>query len=298
VNGGAGDAANPVELIIDAHAEIGEGPLWLAAENVLVWVDITRNKVHRYDPASGRNVTIDVGQPVGAAVPRAAGGLALALQDGFATLDLRTGRVEMIADVERDNPGNRMNDGKCDRAGRFWAGTMAFDERHGAGALYRLDVDHRVEMVVDDVTVSNGLDWTPDDTAMYYIDTPTGGVDVFDYDAGTGTLRGRGRHVTIASGQGHPDGMTVDAEGYLWVALWGGWAVHRYSPGGTLDRVIDLPVSQVTCCAFGGPTLEDLYITSAAGGLSDEDLSAQPHAGGLFRYRPGVRGRPAHSYFG
>ena len=291
-------ATSEVELVLDAHAELGEGPTWHAAESALVWVDITRRLVHRYTPATGRDESIDVGQHVGAAAPRAAGGLVLALRDGFGILDTATGRVEMIADIEADHPGNRMNDGKCDSAGRFWAGTMAYDNRPGAGALYRLETDHHVVKVLSDVTISNGIGWSPDDRLMYYIDTPTLGVDVFDYDAGTGSIERRRRLITIPPEAGSPDGMTVDSDGFLWVALWRGWAAHRYSPEGVLDRVVKLPVARVTSCVFGGPDLADLYITSASIELSPDALRDQPHAGGLFRSRPGVVGLPQHSFKG
>ena len=291
-------ATSEVELVLDAHAELGEGPTWHAAESALVWVDITRCLVHRYTPASGRDESIDVGQHVGAAAPRAAGGLVLALRDGVGILDTATRRVEMIADIEADHPGNRMNDGKCDSAGRFWAGTMAYDNRPGAGALYRLETDRHVARVLSAVTISNGIGWSLDDRLMYYIDTPTLGVDVFDYEAATGAITNRRRLITIPPEAGQPDGMTVDSDGFLWVALWGGWAVHRYSPKGVLDRVVKLPVAKVTSCAFGGPDLADLYITSASIELSPDELREQPHAGGLFRHRPGVAGLPTHSFKG
>jgi sugar lactone lactonase YvrE len=275
------------EIVLDAHAELGEGPAWEAANRKLIWVDIKASRVHRFDPATGEDQTLDVGQHVGAAVPRAAGGLLLALRDGFARF--AGGSVSSIAKVEAERPENRMNDGKCDPRGRFWAGTMADDERAGAGTLYRLD-EGGVTPMVTGVTISNGLAWSADERTMYYIDTPTGGVDAFDYDADSGSISGRRRVVTLPEGNGTPDGMTLDDDGCLWVALWGGWGVHRYLPDGTLDMVIPLPVKQVTSCAFGGEGADELYITSAAIGLSAEERDAQPHAGALFRCRPGVTG--------
>jgi sugar lactone lactonase YvrE len=275
------------EIVLDAHAELGEGPAWEAANRKLVWVDIKASHVHRFDPATGEDQTLDVGQHVGAAVPRADGGLLLALRDGFARF--AGGAVSSIAQVEADRPENRMNDGKCDPRGRFWAGTMADDERPGVGTLYRLD-ERGVTPMVTGVTISNGLAWSADERTMYYIDTPTGGVDAFDYDPDTGSISDRRRVVTIPEGNGTPDGMTLDDEGCLWVALWGGWGVHRYLPDGSLDTVVPLPVKQVTSCAFGGEGRDELYITSAAIGLSPEERAAQPHAGALFRCRPGVAG--------
>jgi sugar lactone lactonase YvrE len=200
--------------------------------------------------------------------------------------------------VEKNVPNNRMNDGKCDPAGRFWAGTMPFDPAPGSqsGAMYRLDKDFQVTKVLSGVTLTNGLDWTLDGQHMYYIDSMTQGVDVFDFDPATGNLANRKRLITIAPEQGLPDGMTVDAEGGLWVALHGSGSVRRYMPDGRVDRVVRVPPTMVTCCAFGGPDLTDLYITTMSFGMSDEAKRAQPLAGALFKCRPGVRGRPPNRF--
>ena len=222
----------------------------------------------------------------------------LAVADGFATLDTTTGTVEMLADAERGLTTTRMNDGACDSRGRFWAGTMPFDERDPIGSLYRLDADHGVVKMLEQVTISNGIDWSLDDRTMYYIDSATKGVDAFDYEPEPGSIANRRRIATITIGGAVPDGMTVDSDGYLWVALWGGWGVHRFAPDGTLDRVIALPVSQVSACTFGGPDWQDLYISSASHGLSPDQLRQEPHAGGLFVCRPGVTGRPTNAYAG
>jgi sugar lactone lactonase YvrE len=288
---------NDVELVLDAHAALGEGPIWLPADNMLAWVDITGHRVHRFDPATGRDESFDVGQPVGAVAPRASGGLAMALRDGFGLLDTATGRVEMIADTEADNPGNRMNDGKCDSEGRFWAGTMAFDSRPGAGALYRLDRDHVVTRMLSDVTVSNGIDWSLDNRTMYFVDSQSG-LDAFDYEPTGGQITNRRRIVTIPADLGAPDGMTLDSEGYLWVAIWGGWMVRRYAPDGRIDREIRVPVARTSSCAFGGPDYADLYITTASPEPGSDEHASQPHSGGLFRVRPGVTGRPPNLYRG
>ncbi|MDP8977412.1 MAG: SMP-30/gluconolactonase/LRE family protein [Actinomycetota bacterium] len=288
-----------VELAWDAGARIGEGPVWDGPLRTLVWLDIPRGLVHGWHHDDGPREPFAVGQPVGAVAPRASGGLVAAVRDGFAFLQPGSGRVSTIDDTESDRPGNRMNDGKCDPAGRFWAGTMALDERPGAGALYRLDPDLRVERVLDGVTISNGLGWSPDGATMYYIDSPTGGVDAFDYDPDTGAVAGRRRLTDVAGPQGIPDGLTVDAEGCLWVAVFGGGRVQRHAPDGALLDTVTLPVTQVTSCAFGGPDLDELYITSARQGLSEEALRDQPHAGGLFRHRPeGVVGLPVHQFLG
>ena len=291
-------SGTPVEVAVDSRSDLGEGPSWDAREGILWWVDITSGVVHRYDPASRRDTMIDVGQPVGAVVPRRSGGLALATRDGFAVMDPGTRHVELIAPVEQDLADNLMNDAKCDDSGRLWAGTMAFDSRPHAGALYRLDRDHSVTRVLDSITCSNGLGWSLDGTLMYYIDSGKQQVDVLDFDAATGEPANRRRLLEIPAGAGIPDGMAVDAEGCLWIALWGGSAVRRYTPDGRLDRVLELAVSQVTSCVFGGDDLSDLYVTSAAGGLSEDELRRYPHSGSLFVHRPGVRGRPTIGYVG
>jgi sugar lactone lactonase YvrE len=215
------------------------------------------------------------------------GGFVAALQDGFWAVG--DGPAERIAAVPEARPGLRFNDGKCDPAGRFWAGTMAYDQAEGAGALYRLDPDGLARMVIDEVTISNGLAWSLDGRTMYYIDTPTQRVDAFPCDPVTGAVGDRRSEIHIPPEAGAPDGMTIDAEGGLWIALWGGSAVHRYLDG-RLEQVIELPVSQPTSCCFGGESMDELYVTSARQGLSAGRLRAETLAGALFRIRPGVRG--------
>ena len=285
------------QVALDIRVELGEGPMWDNRRGVLMWVDIWAGAVHSTDLATGVDESVDVGQPVGAVVPRTSGGYAIAVRDGFAFL-ADDGTVTAVADVEADVTANRMNDGKCDRQGRFWAGTMAADQRPGAGSLYRLDPDLSVTKMLSDVTISNGLAWSLDDATMYYIDTPTAGVDAFDYDAGTGAIENRRRLIDIPPEQGSPDGMALDSEGFLWVALYGGAAIRRYSPDAVLDRVIELPATNITCCAFGGPGLTDLYITSARQELSGAQLATQPLAGALFGLQSGVRGLPTEAFGG
>ncbi len=286
------------ELILDARAEHGEGPMWHAADSILVWLDIARNLVHLYDPASGSDRAIDVGQPVSAVVPRASGGLVMALQEGYAALDLVSGRVDLIAPVPQAGTSGRMNDGKCDSAGRFWAGTMASNQQVGAATLYRLEHDHSVTPVLRDVTIPNGPAWSLDNRTMYFNPGATGGVDAYDFDPVTGAMTNRRPFITIPSDVGKPDGLTVDNEDHVWVAIWGGWAVHRYTPTGQLERIVTLPTAHVSCPTFGGPDMSDLYITTSPEGLSDAERRAQPHAGSLFRYQPGVAGPPPFAYQG
>jgi sugar lactone lactonase YvrE len=287
-----------VELALAARAELGEGARWDERSQTLYWVDILKGRVHAFTPATAACRSFPVGQPVGALGVREAGGLVLALRDGFATLDLDTGAVTPIARVEDDRATQRMNDGRCDAAGRFWAGTMAFDPSPGTGTLYRLDRDGRVTPVLADLTISNGLDWSPDGRTLYFIDSGTQRVDVLDFDAQTGALANRRPFAIVPETAGMPDGLVVDADGGVWVALWGGGALHCYATDGTLARVIPLPVSHPTSCAFGGPDLMDLYVTSASVELTPAALARQPHAGGLFRLRPGVAGRAGHRFGG
>ena len=287
----------PAELVLDARARLGEGPLWDERRRVVVWVDILAPAVHAFHPGDGSDTLIPVDQPVGAVALREQEGLLLALEDGFWLRD-DGGRMLRLAPVEADDRSIRMNDGRVDPAGRFYCGTMAYDERPGAASLYRLEPDGRTARVLTGATISNGIDWSPDGRTCWYIDTPTRGVDAFDYDRETGALRHRRRVITIPDGAGWPDGLTVDAEGCVWVAFWGGWCVRRYAPDGAFDREIRLPVAQVTSCTFGGDGLDELYITTAWNGLSDADRAAQPLAGGLFRARPGARGLPARRFGG
>ena len=290
------------ELVLDAGAVHGEGPAWDAANGRLLWVDMMAERLHltRPDGADIVDEVVVYDQPVCVAVPRMGGGLALALGDGFWLQDgdgsLR--RVFAIPQPAAPTGPVRMNDGKCDPTGRLWAGSMAFDAKAGAGSLYRLDPDGTTREVLRDVTVSNGLAWTPDGTTMFYIDTPTQRVDAFDMDPATGAISNRRAAATIPAAAGMPDGMTIDDDGGLWVALWQGSAVHRYAPDGRLDMIVELPCTQVTSCCFGGAGLDELYITTSSLGLSEADRAAQPLAGALFRYRPGVTGPAAVAFAG
>ena len=290
------DGSAQAELIVDAKAFLGEGPVWDARIGRLAWVDILEGRLH-LTASDGDTRTIQLPGAVGCLVPRASGGWVVALADGFWSVS-DAGVAERLVDVQSDRPDLRFNDGKCDPAGRFWAGTMALDHRPGAGALYRLDPDLSVHRMVDGVAISNGIDWSPDGRTMYYVDTPTHRIDRFAFDTGTGAISDRRPFATIDPADGNPDGLTVDAEGAVWLALWDGWTVRRYLPDGSMDREIRLPVSEVTCPAFGGPDLDELYITSAWELLGETQHAAEPLAGGLFRARPGFRGRLPTAFAG
>lgn len=287
------------ELVVDGRWELGEGPIWDLQTGSIVWVDIMGQQVLRYRPGEERAIALPTPLDVGSVAVRRGGGLVAALADGFWLTEPDSEDWIRHRPVEADQPDLRFNDGKCDPSGRFLAGSMAYDKHTGAGALYRLDPDGTVERLLDGVTISNGLAWTPDGGTLYYIDTPLQQVDAFDYDVATGRLSNRRPHITLPPDEpGSPDGMTIDTEGGLWVAMWNGWAVHRYAPDGTLDLVVDVPASHVTSATFGGPDLADLYITCAWSELTDEERAAQPHAGSLFRARPGVQGYPPVEFAG
>jgi sugar lactone lactonase YvrE len=283
-------------LFVDAQARLGEGPVWDERSGRLMWVDIEGPALHFTDPATGTTTTQPMPMPIGIAVPRRSGGFMAALEDGFHAIDTE-GRTQRIAAVDMDGGRLRFNDGACDPAGRFLAGTMAYDFRPGAGALYRLDPDLRLTRLLEDVTISNGLGWSPDGGTMYYVDTPSRRIDAFDYDVATGAISRRRSFVEI-EGNGRPDGLCVDVEGAVWVALWPGWSVRRYLRDGTLDAIVPVPVAEVSSCVFGGPSLDALFITTAWSTLSAGERRAQPHAGSLFRTSVGVRGVPRAAFAG
>ncbi len=286
------------ELVLDAQAQLGEGAIWDSQTALLYWVDIMGRKVHIYDPATGSDRAVDVGQQVGTVVPRRSGGLMLAVENGFAFLDLDTKAVTPICDPPEHNPALRFNDGKCDPAGRFWAGTLS-SERKAEASLYCLFPDLTTKRMLTGVMNSNGICWALDAKTMYYIDTPTQTVAAFDYDVETGEISNCRAAVVVPEDVGHPDGMTIDAEGKLWVAHWGGWSVGRWDPEtGEQLATVAVPAAHVSSCAFGGPDLDELYITTAGIGVDCEAAREQPHAGGLFRAKPGVRGVAAFEFVG
>ena len=288
-----------VELLVDAHAQVGEGPLWDEERQVLYWVDILSSLLYIYDPATGENRALDIGQHVGTVVTRASGGLMLAVRNGFASFDLETQELTLIANPEAHITGNRFNDGKCDPAGRFWAGTMAYENPTNQGSLYRLDTDLSVHKIFGDVAISNGIIWSLDHTTMYYIDTLRKNVRAFDYADDTGDISNERVVVTVPEEIGMPDGMAIDSEGMLWVAHYGGSCVSRWNPNtAQLLEKIDLPVTQVTACAFGGPNMDILFITSAAQELDAAELARQPLAGGLFSIKTPYQGVPSFRFGG
>jgi sugar lactone lactonase YvrE len=287
-----------VELVLDAKAELGEGPLWDERRQRLLFVDIMRGHIHEFDPVKGKDRVVEVGRPIGAVALAQRGDWIVAASDGFHRVDPSNGRTTQIAAVEADRSDTRMNDGYVDSRGRFWAGTMGVAGARERGSLYRLDPDYSVHRMLTRVSISNGLDWSPDGQTFYFTDLALSRIDKFDFDKVTGAITNRRPFVEFPIDIGFPDGLIVDAESHVWVALWEGGSVHRYAPDGTLVLVIPVPASQTTKCAFGGPDLGELYITSAWMGLDAAERAAQPMAGGLFRVRPGVRGRLPNRFGG
>jgi len=287
------------KVIGNKRAELGESPFWDEQNGVLYWLDILSGKIFDLDPITGQENEITVGKPIGCAALREKGGFVAALEDGFYFITHSEAKwnAEIFEYIE-NKPGDRFNDGKCDPAGRFWAGTMSKGDK-GKAALYVMDINRTVRKAVDGVTVSNGLTWSLDSKIMYYTDTVTSEVWAFDYDLANGRLANKRTAIRVPDGMGLPDGMTIDAEGMLWVALWGGYCVSRWDPDtGSLLCKIDLPVPHTSSCAFGGRNMDELYITSAREGLDEAQLRAQPLSGALFMVKPGVSGVPMFRYKG
>lgn len=289
-------AALKPELLLDARSDLGEGPMWHPERGIVTWVEIYEGRVNVLSLDGTPGSPIEVGRRVGAAVPAEGGGLLLATDEGFAMLGA-DGDYELVAAVEADRDDTFMNDGKCDPAGRFWAGTVAVNPEtqlavEGGGSLYCLSPDGSVRTALTAVSLSNGMDWSPDGRTFYFIDSLTGRVDAYPYDVATGELGEPRTAVTIDKELGFADGMCVDADGHLWLAIWGVGQVRRYSPEGELDLAVDFPISQVTSCAFVGPELDLLLVTSARRHLSDVQVQEEPHAGSVFCLRPGHVGLP------
>jgi sugar lactone lactonase YvrE len=296
-----------LEVAFAAQARLGEGPTWDPAERRLLWVDILRAEVHAYDPASGADsLLIRTDSHVGAAKPRAGGGIVANLRDGIGCYE-PDGSFRMLADLAV--PGVRGNDAAVAPDGSLWAGTMRYDFAPGGGRLYHIGPNGDVTTVLDGVTISNGIGWSPDGRLMYYIDTPTGRIDVLDVvtdvagAAGVSGAKGanvRNRRAFVdVDHPAPPDGLTVDADGCVWTALYGGGRVHRYTPDGRLDRVVEVPAPNTTACAFGGPDLRDLYITTAR---SDDPEIEPPldesRAGALFVLPDAGQGLPSPAFAG
>ena len=287
-----------VRCVVDARNTLGEVPVWDVAEQALYWVDIEGRLLQRYEPATGAVERWRFDERVCALALRERGGLVLALASGFAFFEPATGEIRRLAAPEAHLPRNRMNDGKCDRRGRFWAGTMDDGLAAPSGALYRLDPDLSCHRMAEGIGISNSLAWSPDDRVFYFADSLRRTVFAYDYDLDSGAIANRRILTDCADQPGTPDGSTVDAEGFLWNAQWDGWRLVRYSPDGRVDRVVALPVQKPTSCTFGGADLRTLFVTSAVWDLAGDALAAQPHAGGVLALDVGVPGLPEPRFAG
>ena len=288
--------AVPVEVAARSADRLGECPLWDERERMLWWVDSRWPAVKQLDPVSGAVMMLVLPEVVGSIAFRDKGGLIAATKSGIHFLDPQGGTLEVRANPEAHLPENRFNDGRCDRQGRFWAGTMCDARRDPAGSLYRFDADMSCTKLRNAVIIPNSLAFSPDGRTMYFADTNRHTIWAYDYDASSGAASNE--RVFADTGSGRPDGSCVDVEGCLWNAEYGGWRLVRYTPAGKVDRVIEVPVANPTCCAFGGEDFGTLYVTTATQRLTPEDMAKQPLAGSLLAVRPGVQGLPESRFAG
>ncbi len=278
-------------LEYEIPAKLGEGAFWNYQTQEFYWVDIEGKKLHIYHPATKTNRSFSTPSRIGTVVPIDENSAIIALEDGMYKINTRSGKVSLFASVEADMPGNRFNDGKCDPAGRLWVGSMDFGTKNPTANLYRIDADGVATKMLDSITISNGIVWASDEKTMYYIDTPTGQIRAYDFDVSTGDISNERVAVEVPDSLGFPDGMAIDAEDMLWVGMWSGNAVARFNPKtGQLISKIEVPAKNVTACAFGGPNLDTLYITTANLGMTKEEQKAFPFAGSIFKAVPGVKG--------
>lgn len=284
-----------LENVFHARARLGEGTVWDADRQLLYWVDIYNHRVHQYEPATGADVVFEVGAEVGCVGLEGFDRLILGLRDRIAFLDIPTGEIVTLAYVEADNPKSRLNDGKCDPAGRLWVGSMS-EEEQPVAKLYRFDLDGSLHVMETGLTISNGLGWSPDQTLFYLTDTPAQKIYVYDYRVETGEISNRRVHVDLTGEPFFPDGMAIDAEGYIWSAMWNGWCVIRFNPEGKEVLRVPMPVPCPTCCAFGGADLTDLYITTASIGLSQAEIQNAFYSGDLFCLKTDVAGLPSFRF--
>lgn len=288
------------EILFDSRSTLAEGPGYHPDKNSILWVDIEAGIVNELDYASRINRQIVLGGKVGFAVYDSHGNIVAGTRDGLVRIDSRNGKVTAIANPEPDHPDNRFNDGKAGPDGNIWAGTMSIHEAEGAGSFYRLGADDlSVTSQFGGVTISNGLAWDASGSTFYYIDTPTMQIDAFDFDLESGAISNRRTVIKIPEGVGYPDGMTIDDDGNLWVAMWAGWGVLKFNPGtGEIEEKIEVPVECVSACCFAGPGLDQLVITTSSRDLKTGDEASQPNAGSLFVAQPGVTGPAANVFAG
>lgn len=286
------------ECVWPAETILGEAPYWCQEESVLYWVDIDGKSIFRFDPESGDRDIFPQKYEFGCVVKRTQGGFIGGTNKGIALLEEDLMTVEIISDPEPDLLDNRFNDGKCDRRGRFWAGTTDINEIDPTGSLYCVEKSLRVDRHFSNVIVSNGLGWSPDNRTMYFTDSGLQTIHAFDYDIDAGTIGNRRDFVVVDQSEGIPDGLTVDAAGYVWSAHWAGSRITRYDPNGQVDRVIEMPVPMVTSLAFGGKNLDKLFVTTARLSMTEDQIKAAPLSGGLFVLDVACEGLPETSFCG
>ena len=285
-----------VEHVLAVGDELGEGPIWSKKEQALYWVDIDGHRYHRFHPKTGQHEVFDVGMLVSAIAFRASGGLVMATGEGLAFWDPEDQSLHIIADPEAGKPDARFNDGGVDRQGRLWVGTLS--RGNPTSSLYRLDPDLSLHRMESEIGISNGIGWSPDNRTMYFTDSFPRMIYAYDFDPTTGAIDNRRPLVHTPDEEGVPDGLTVDCEGYIWSARWGGWKLTRYDPTGQVEREIRMPVQHPTSCAFGGARLDELYITSAKAPLNEAQREEQPRAGDLFRLQVEVKGLEELDFLG
>jgi sugar lactone lactonase YvrE len=281
------------ELYIDARATLGESPAWDAKTQTLYWVDVLERHIY----AGGKRI-LQLDDYVGCLAPRKSGGLIVAQRRGFRLVQPDMKTVRRLASPRGESPSNRFNDGKCDPRGRFLAGSMDHNEKEDSGALYSLPAEGKARKLLTHVRISNGLAWSPDGRRMYFIDTPSRKVLAFDYDLDTGTLMNARVIIVFDKSFGWPDGMTSDTDGNLWIAMWGGGRVSQWAPDGTLLAQFGVEAMNVTSCVFGGPAMNELFITTALVGTDGASFRRFPHAGGVFRMETDVTGMPTYEFGG
>ena len=272
-------------------AELGEGPVWVERDRALWFVDIKKQQIHRYDPASGARRSWDAPEQVGFILPAERGGFVAGLQSGLYHFDDNSGAFDLIVKVDEDFPANRLNDGTVDPKGRIWFGTMDNQERDRSGAFYCFANGKLTRTAIGNIAITNGPAVSPDGRILYVVDTLRGTIDAVDIDD-DGTLGERRSYVRIDPSEGHPDGPTIDAEGCVWISLYAGWEARRYSPTGELIERVRFPVANITKIAFGGDDLRTVYATTARQLLSRENIAKQPEIGDLFEFTADVPGVP------
>jgi sugar lactone lactonase YvrE len=283
--------------ILTARARLGEGPCWHSQKQLLYWVDIYNHRVHEFNSTTGEQKFFDVGEVVGCIAPAKTNRLIMALRHRLAFLDTSNGEVTRIIDVETEKPSDiRLNDGKCDPAGRFWFGSMSTSGPRAR--LFRYDPDGSLHVVLTGLTVSNGLGWSPDQKTFYLTDSPTKKIYAFDFDVASGDINNQRVFAAIDIDSGVPDGLTVDRDGCIWSAIWDGWCVVKFDPTGTEMARISMPVQRPTCCVFGNQDLATLYITSASVGLSEEEIQKSFYSGDLFSFTTNTSGMPTYEFAG